>query len=107
MAQTKRHQTDPLEDLRRDFEALREDVGALAQVFKDEARLRQRELTDSATDRVVALRSASEERLDEIRDRATLAAHRAEDVVRRNPAYAVGGAAALGFLVGAIFSRRR
>ncbi|MCB1339415.1 MAG: DUF883 family protein, partial [Maritimibacter sp.] len=59
------------------------------------------------SERVVALRAAGEHRLEEIRTRATEAAKRAETTVREHPAYAVAGAAALGFLLGALTLRRR
>lgn len=107
MANSKTRQSNPTEDLRKDFEALRDDVGALAEMLKDQALESRSRAADAAADRVVALKAASQERLDEIRARATDAAKSAEDVVRRNPAYSVAGAAAAGFLLGALTARRR
>lgn len=107
MATSKRRHSDPLEDLRVDFEMLREDVGALAQIMKEEVRFQEKDLAGKASERVVALRSAGEHRLEEIRTRATEAAKRAETTVREHPGYAVAGAAALGFMLGALALRRR
>ena len=64
-------------------------------------------LGEKASDRVVALKDAGEHQLDMAKRYAVDAGRAAETTVREHPGYAVAGAAALGFLLGALTLRRR
>lgn len=93
--------------LREEFDNLRTDFLSLAQELKAYAEHEQHAFEDRASDRVVALRAASERQLEAAKGYALDAAKAAENGVREHPGYAVAGAAALGFLIGAFTTRRR
>ena len=93
-------------EMRRDFDALRKDVSALTDVMKQYATLQESNLRAAANDRIVSLKSAGEDQLDELRQRAEQTAADAQEMVRKNPGYSVAGAAAIGFIIGALTARR-
>ena len=105
-AKSKLH-TDDFDRLRTECETLCGDVALLVQDLKTFARAEERSLADRAGERVVALKSTGEQQLDLAKARARDAAQAAEKTVREHPGYAVAGAAALGFLIGALTLRRR
>lgn len=98
--------TDESERLRAEFDNLREDVMALAHDLKAYAQHEERALGERANDRVVSLKTTGAEQFEAARTYAVEAAKTAETTVREHPAYAVAGAAALGFLLGAFTVRR-
>ncbi len=98
---------DEFDRLHAEFETLRGDFLSLAQELKSFARHEERMLGDRANERVVALKSSGLEQLEMAKNYALDAAKTAEERVRDHPGYAVAGAAALGFLLGAITLRRR
>jgi len=100
-------QHDEYDRLRAEFDTLRDDLASLAGELKSFARDKEQTLADRTNERVVALKSAGEHQLELARTYALDAAKSAEKTVREHPAYAVAGAAALGFLLGAITLRRR
>ncbi len=115
-------------DLKREFDSLKADLGGLAKELRAYAASQERSLgqraadTASATagtmrdaagtmrDNVSTLRDAVLERGDEqlqsLRAFAETAAGNAEDMVRQHPGSTVAGAAAVGFLIGALMARR-
>lgn len=95
------------ERLRNEFENLRSDFLSLTRELRSYARHEERALAEKANDRVVALKSAGEQQLDLAREYVIEGAETAENMVREHPAYAVAGATALGFLLGAFTARRR
>jgi len=108
MAQAKAKTQNPdYEKLREEFDTLRSDFRSLTRELKAFARHEERTLADRANERVVALKSAGEHQYELARDYAIDAAKTAEETVREHPGYAVAGAAALGFLLGAFTVRRR
>lgn len=105
MAQAKQNTRDT-EDLMKEVAALREDFGAIAKELKSLAGAERDNMSSKAAERVVALKSAGERRLEDASEMATNAAHGASDFVKDHPATSIAGAAALGFLFGALTSRR-
>lgn len=105
MAQAK--QTTPDTDaLMKEVEALRKDFGALTQELKSLAQDSSESLSARAADRVVALKTKGERQLEEASALAGKAAEDASDYVKKKPATSMAGAAALGFVVGALTARR-
>lgn len=102
----KTHQDDT-DHLREEFETLRSDFMALARDLRSYAEHENRALADKTSDRVVSLKAAGQHQLDIARGYAGEAVKAAETTVREHPGYAVAGAAAAGFLVGALATRRR
>ena len=98
---------DETDLLREEFDALRDDFAALAGTLKAYAETEELRLGDKASDRLVALKQAGAHQLDIARRYAADAGKAAETTLREHPAYVVAGAAALGFLVGALTGRRR
>ena len=96
-----KHQNDETERLREEFDRLRTDFSSLARELKSYAEHEERVLGDMTSDRVVALKKAGEHQLDLAKRYAADAGRVAETTVRDHPGYAVAGAAALGFLLGA------
>ena len=97
---------DDSEHLREEFDNLRADFASLARELKSYAEQSGRTLEDSTSDRVVALKTAGERQFESAKGYALDAAKAAEDGVRAHPGYAVAGAAALGFLLGAFTMKR-
>lgn len=93
--------------LREEFDALRHDFRSLARDLKTFAAHEERALGDQAGDRIVALKAVGERQIEMAKRYAADAGKAAENTVREHPAYAVAGAAALGFLIGALTLRRR
>ena len=98
---------DDTENLREEFDRLRTDFTSLARALKAYAGNEDKLLGDMTGDRVVALKKAGEHQLDLAKRYAADGARVAEKSVREHPGYAVAGAAALGFLLGAYALRRR
>lgn len=105
MAQAKQAARET-EDLMKEVAALREDFGALAQELKALSHTESETLSSKAADRVVALKASGERRLEEASDIATKVAKEAGGFVKDNPAASIAATAALGFVVGALTSRR-
>jgi ElaB/YqjD/DUF883 family membrane-anchored ribosome-binding protein len=105
MAQAKQSARDT-EDLMKEVAALRDDFGALTRELKALAHAESDNLTAKAADRVVALKASGERRLEEAGDIAAKAAEEATGVVKTHPAASVAAASVLGFIVGALTSRR-
>ncbi|MCB1359213.1 MAG: hypothetical protein KDK53_22820 [Maritimibacter sp.] len=102
-----RTHNDETEMLRAEFDALRDDFAALAGTLRSLAETEERRLGATAGDRVVALKQAGAHQLDLAKRYAADAGKAAETTLREHPGYVVAGAAALGFLVGALAGRRR
>jgi ElaB/YqjD/DUF883 family membrane-anchored ribosome-binding protein len=100
-------QKDDTEQLRREFDNLREDFVSMARELKSYAGHQGRSVEEAASDRVVALKSVGERQLEAAKSYAVDAAKAAEEGVRAHPGYSVAGAAALGFLLGVVTARRR
>lgn len=102
---------DETDLLREEFDALRDDFAALAGTLKAYAEKEGQRLGEKAVDRadnrVVALKQAGAHQLDLAKRYAADAGKAAETTLREHPGYVVAGAAALGFLVGALTGRRR
>jgi len=105
MAQAKQTAIDT-EDLMKEVSDLREDFGALAQELKALAHSEREALSSKAADRIVALKASGERRLEEAGELATQAAQEATGFVKKHPAASIAASAALGFVVGALTSRR-
>lgn len=93
--------------LREEFDTLRRDFRSLARELKTFAEHEERALAEEAGGRIVSLKAAGERQLDMARRYAVDAGKAAGETVRAHPGYAVAGAAALGFLIGALTLRRR
>ncbi|MCB1391104.1 MAG: DUF883 family protein [Rhodobacteraceae bacterium] len=104
-------------DLKRDFDALKADLGALTNELRAFAQAQERSLSQRATQTAQAaangvlgategLRESGAQQVQNLRALAEQATSGAEDLVREHPAGTVAGAAALGFLVGALAARR-
>lgn len=107
MAHTKlKTKADETERLRKEFDNLREDFMSLTRELRSYAQNEERALGERASERVVSLKSAGERQYETAKHYAVDAAKTAETTVREHPAYAVAGAAVLGFLVGAFAVRR-
>jgi len=100
-------QKDESQRLREEFDTLRADFVSLARELKSYAEHEGRGLEDTASDRVVALKSVGERQFEAAKGYAVDAAKAAEEGVRAHPGYAVAGAAAVGFLLGAFTTHRR
>ena len=105
-AAARTRESELTDEMRRDFDALRRDVSSLTEVVKQYAQLQESNLKTMANDRIVSLKAAGEDQIEHLRSRAEQTVRDAEGYVRQNPTNAVAGAAALGFIIGAIFSRR-
>lgn len=105
MAQAKQTARDT-DDLMKEVAALREDFGALTKELKALASAETEALSSKAADRVVALKATGERRLEEANALAAKAAEEASGFVKTHPAASVAASAALGFVVGALTSRR-
>jgi len=103
---TKLHHDDT-DRLREEFDTLRSDFQSLARELRSFARHEEEALEGKASDRVVALKTAGEHQLELAKRYAADAGKAAEKTVREHPGYAVAGAAAVGFLLGALTLRHR
>lgn len=88
-----------LETLRADFSSLTAEVNKLVKVQTAAAK-------DGASERVVELKSAGKREMDKVGELASQSAEDAEKFVKANPAGSVAGAAAVGFVLGALMSRK-
>ncbi len=93
-------------DLQSQLEALKGDIAALGETLGAYGRSRGEDLKDAVKDQARYLRTKGEESVGRAQETAASAYHQAEDSVRQNPAAAVGFAAAAGFIVGLLVSRR-
>lgn len=100
-------QNEDTQRLREEFETLRADFASLTRELKSFVDHERRGFDGAAGDRVVALKAMGEHQLDLAKRYAADAGRAAEDTVREHPGYAVAGAAALGFLLGAFTLRHR
>ncbi|PWE28001.1 hypothetical protein [Pararhodobacter marinus] len=103
--------------LKREFDALKADLGALAHEMRAYAQAQESSLSsraqakantaaDAARGAAESLFSGADHQFQHIRQFAESAAGGAEDMVRERPAAIVAGAAAIGFLVGALAARK-
>ncbi|GAB1378862.1 DUF883 C-terminal domain-containing protein [Pararhodobacter aggregans] len=115
-------------DLKRDFDALKADLGNLTKELRAFAQAQERSLSQRATETAQAaangvvgtaqaaangflgategLRETGAQQAQNLRSLAEQATSGAEELVREHPAGTVAGAAAIGFLVGALAARR-
>lgn len=115
-------------DLKREFDSLKKDFGALTRELRAFAEAQERSLArrasegareagsmaaetmdaavDSIRDAAGNLRDSGEQHVQRLREIAEQAGAGAEEMVRERPGATLAGAAALGFLVGALTARR-
>lgn len=99
--------TEPsAEDLRQELDRLREDMARIAGTLADLGRHRGEAVADSLRDNASRLYAAGEQRAEDLARRATDAYAECNDMVRRQPATAMGIAAGLGFLAGLLLARK-
>lgn len=89
-----------------DLRAVVADAEALMSATQDSATSQVREARARAAESLEQARARLEQIEDDVKKRAQAAASDAEHYVRENPWQSVGVAAAVGFLVGLLVSRR-
>ena len=98
---------DETDRLREEFDTLRSDFRSLARELRAYGEHEEHALGGRAEERIVALKAAGAHQFETAKRYAADAGRAAETGVREHPGYAVAGAAALGFLLGALTLRRR
>lgn len=93
-------------DLQAQMEALKSDIADLGEILGAYGRSKGEELKEAARNGTRNLRARGEESMGRAQESEPTAYHQAENSVRQNPAAAVGFAAAAGFVVGMLASRR-
>ena len=99
--------TATTEDLQRQISALKTDIQNLARTLGDYGKARGAELKNSATAHAEHARAQGEAQLNALQAQARRAGQDAENMIREQPAAAVGIAAGIGFILGFLFSSRR
>ena len=94
------------DDLAAQIDTLKSDISALTELMGDYGRARKEDAAARLRDAAEATRDKGYETAAQARAKAADWATEAEEVVRRQPALAMGIAAGLGFLVGALSTRR-
>jgi ElaB/YqjD/DUF883 family membrane-anchored ribosome-binding protein len=93
-------------DLSKQVAVLREDIVKLTAIVADYGKLQSDQIKSTVAQKAADLAESSGAALNSAKSTAKVAYSEAEEAVRENPASAVGLAAALGFLVGIMTSRR-
>ena len=88
------------------LEALKADLANLTEAMGDYGKARYRSTREEARARARSAQAAAEDGYDFLQGEAERYAREAQTLVREQPGAAVGFAAALGFLVGLVVSRR-
>ena len=105
MAQNKLTQPS-VEDLTEQMEILRSDISNLARTMADVTKAKGAEVGRAASDQARYAKQKGEEAVDVVTHQAREAQAYATDMVRSQPATALGIAAGLGFLIGMLNSRK-
>lgn len=94
------------EDLAAQVEALKADIATLTQTMTDLGRTKGGEVANTLRHQAEMARDMGAAQMAEMQKQVLAGAETAEDYVRRNPATAMGIAAAIGVLVGLMTARR-
>ncbi|RVT87354.1 DUF883 family protein [Rhodobacteraceae bacterium CCMM004] len=106
-AETEQVATAPSsEDLSRQIEMLKADIGKIAETLTEMGRSRGQDVADKARAQAEELQSKAEAQAAALRSTAESAVDDAERYVRANPVTALGIAAAIGLLIGLLSGRR-
>lgn len=93
-------------ELSTQLEALKADVKALTDTLTQLGKAKGQEFADAARYEAQALREKGEQKFADLHGRASELGDNTSQMVRENPATALGVAAGMGFLLGLILSRR-
>lgn len=99
--------TEPTtEDLARQMDALKNDLAKVTETLAEMGRAQGRALAGDLRAGAERARAEGERQAEFLQQRAEEMAMEATDMVRRQPAAAMGAAAGLGFLVGLLTARK-
>ncbi|MFC7705277.1 YqjD family protein [Plastorhodobacter daqingensis] len=99
--------TEPTtEDLARQMDALKGDLAKITETLSELGKAQGRALADDVRARAERARAEGERQAEYLQHRAEEMVDEAADMIRRQPAMALGLAAGVGFLVGLMTSRK-
>ncbi|MGJ8616640.1 MAG: DUF883 family protein [Sulfitobacter sp.] len=85
---------------------LRADISTLTSTVSDLAKLKGAELSDAAKDQIASAKNVAAAQSEAAKQQAAQLQDQANEFVRTQPATAVGMAAALGFVIGMLMTRK-
>jgi len=85
---------------------LRADISALTSTVSELAKLKGSELSDAAKDQIASAKNVAAAQSEAAKQQAAQLQDQANEFVRTQPATAVGMAAALGFVIGMLMTRK-
>ncbi|OWJ80755.1 MULTISPECIES: DUF883 family protein [Haematobacter] len=109
MARTEVEQevTEPsMAELSSQLDSLKADMVAITETLAQLGRAKGQQVADAARSEAQALRERGEQKVADMQDRAYQLSDQTSQMVRENPATALGVAAGAGFLFGLLLSRR-